>query len=308
MTYRLRTIVYNIICKPIELKSIAATKKSSRMILKIRPVFVLLFCVTSLADARGEWRVPEEKDQLGNFFIEHSNLVDPFSAHFRAVKVSEQLDENEQIVKTICGQVNAKNKMGGYVGWNKFYVIDGLEKAPIIWIDKGPDRPILAVSNHDHYCSPNADVFIPLWGKKWNRNKIIDPDGEWTAETILLRAENESGQDKNRWLSITCNSYPGMSPQVSVYWGEIISFSDWGSFKADVRFKGRKMKRWKLTHSDGNRSNTEFERGTRFLKEFFKGENFTITAETKDGRSKSVAFDLSNLEQELNDLREPCGY
>lgn len=43
-------------------------------------------------------------------------LVDPASAQLRNVRVAELMD-------TICGEVNSKNRMGGYVGYRRFVYI-----------------------------------------------------------------------------------------------------------------------------------------------------------------------------------------
>lgn len=45
-----------------------------------------------------------------------ANLKDPGSAQFRKMKVIEQSDGS----KSVCGEVNAKNSMGGYVGYRLF--------------------------------------------------------------------------------------------------------------------------------------------------------------------------------------------
>lgn len=47
------------------------------------------------------------------------NLLDPESARFRDVGVNGD---------TVCGQVNAKNAYGGYIGFRSFYVLsDGTD-------------------------------------------------------------------------------------------------------------------------------------------------------------------------------------
>lgn len=51
-----------------------------------------------------------------------AEFVDPDSALFRDVRQSERHDF------VICGEVNAKNRYGGYVGYKKFWlVVDDLE-------------------------------------------------------------------------------------------------------------------------------------------------------------------------------------
>ena len=46
-----------------------------------------------------------------------SNLNDPESAQIRDVKISK-------VTGWICGQINSKNKMGGYVGFKAFRISD----------------------------------------------------------------------------------------------------------------------------------------------------------------------------------------
>jgi len=60
-----------------------------------------------------------------------AQLVDPESARFRNVVTQAKTG-------AVCGEMNAKNRMGGYVGFTEFYVIDGkahLPEAPEILLD-----------------------------------------------------------------------------------------------------------------------------------------------------------------------------
>ncbi|WP_156507147.1 hypothetical protein [Comamonas thiooxydans] len=51
-----------------------------------------------------------------------AHLNDPDSAKFRNefVKGSWRVESS-----TLCGEINARNAMGGYVGYKKFYSVDG---------------------------------------------------------------------------------------------------------------------------------------------------------------------------------------
>jgi hypothetical protein len=53
-------------------------------------------------------------------------LIDPDSAKFRNVKLTE--------TETICGEVNAKNKTGEYLGFRYFYV-SSLTGERTVWLD-----------------------------------------------------------------------------------------------------------------------------------------------------------------------------
>lgn len=46
------------------------------------------------------------------------DLLDPSSAQFRDLKFHERTG-------AVCGELNAKNRMGGYTGFRRFYVKDG---------------------------------------------------------------------------------------------------------------------------------------------------------------------------------------
>ena len=59
-----------------------------------------------------------------------ANLSDPGSATFQAI--SEQVKDF-----AYCGEVNAKNRMGGYVGFRKFYAVRQSTGGWIVEID-GP--------------------------------------------------------------------------------------------------------------------------------------------------------------------------
>ena len=54
-----------------------------------------------------------------------SNLNDPESAQIRDIKISK-------VTGWICGQINSKNKMGGYVGFKAFMVRPPNEMSVVI--------------------------------------------------------------------------------------------------------------------------------------------------------------------------------
>lgn len=60
------------------------------------------------------------------------DLIDPDSAIFRAVCVREGKDEKGEIEITVVGEVNAKNRFGGYTGFTLF-------------VDTGKERGVIPV-------------------------------------------------------------------------------------------------------------------------------------------------------------------
>jgi hypothetical protein len=57
------------------------------------------------------------EEHLRTHFTKHSELVDPASAMFRNITYRELSFSTEW-----CGEINAKNRFGGYVGWTQFMV------------------------------------------------------------------------------------------------------------------------------------------------------------------------------------------
>ena len=57
-----------------------------------------------------------------------SNLKDPYSAQFRKIIVWNS--------STVCGEVNAKNTYGGYVGYTRFIRVAG----SIVYFENDPDE------------------------------------------------------------------------------------------------------------------------------------------------------------------------
>ena len=54
--------------------------------------------------------------------ILNSDLLDYQSARFKDVTAFMVTDRRGNVVTTFCGEVNAKNRFGGYTGWTGFYV------------------------------------------------------------------------------------------------------------------------------------------------------------------------------------------
>lgn len=78
----------------------------------IKPVRVIIFMVViSIMSA-----CTKTEDYLRDMFVKHSDFIDPNSVMFRNVTSHSDLWD------IWCGEVNGKNRMGGYVGWKPFSV------------------------------------------------------------------------------------------------------------------------------------------------------------------------------------------
>ena len=77
-----------------------------------------------------------DQSKLQKLFVEHSEIKDPFSIQFRRAQIRETRDETGT-TRFWCGQLNAKNSLGAYVGWADFLVLEFPHKDPHFDIDAG---------------------------------------------------------------------------------------------------------------------------------------------------------------------------
>lgn len=82
-----------------------------------------------------------------------AELSDPDSAQFRGEKVIGPWTVDGS---TLCGELNAKNRMGGYVGYAKFYSAYGGEIRDV------GDK----IGTHDIFCEQFKDD-LPWWWLRW---------------------------------------------------------------------------------------------------------------------------------------------
>jgi hypothetical protein len=99
-----------------------------------------------------------DETTLRKLMTDYSSLKDPFSAQFRRAEVREIFADGKTS-KVWCGQVNAKNSNGGYVGWSDFVILDAGKK-PIISIDDG-DTSMVSRVMIDHLCKDSTIVTNP---------------------------------------------------------------------------------------------------------------------------------------------------
>lgn len=92
-------------------------------------ISLLLFAISTsvLSYGDSEWFDLKDEEQLRKLFIEHSDLVDPFSVQFRHVRVKEDAVGDGRSMTSWCGQSNQKNKMGAYTGWTNFSAYIGID-------------------------------------------------------------------------------------------------------------------------------------------------------------------------------------
>jgi hypothetical protein len=99
-------------------------------------IFATLLYISLPAPASCQGAPPPDVRQV----IEHG-LVDPSSAQYRHVRNAVWINRNSgQLQRGICGELNARNRMGGYSGFRRFvfaYSADG--GVGFAWIDGESD-------------------------------------------------------------------------------------------------------------------------------------------------------------------------
>lgn len=93
-------------------------------------------------------------------------LIDPSSAQFRDVRWNDE---------TVCGEVNAKNRMGGYVGFKQFYADEFEGKWLIYFV--GPD-------------TLNGDKSGDMWIMKCDPDQDRQLEAGMRINEALIRESN----------------------------------------------------------------------------------------------------------------------
>jgi hypothetical protein len=115
----------------------------------------LVFVAASSSAQASEWRNVEDEDYLNGLFVDHSELVDPFSVQFRNLRMRQKEGVSGDIITVWCGQSNQKNKMGAYGGWARFYAVEGLQEEPAVGVAIG-DRAEMTMVMIEAFCEDDS--------------------------------------------------------------------------------------------------------------------------------------------------------
>lgn len=120
---------------------------STEEVLRVKNALALSFLLVSITSLLGCERI-SAKERIREIFIEGSDLFDPHSTQFR-----ELVYRKTSIDERWCGEVNAKNRFGGYVGWKRFRVDIVGSGDPIILISERVEMDPVAKQVTDVYYS-----------------------------------------------------------------------------------------------------------------------------------------------------------
>lgn len=77
------------------------------------------------------------------------SLKDPGSAQFQNVRARSVTNLRGEPMQVVCGEVNAKNSLGGYTGFAPFIYDDKTRGARVL----GPDQDIATVAMLKNFCN-----------------------------------------------------------------------------------------------------------------------------------------------------------
>jgi hypothetical protein len=91
-------------------------------------------------------------DFLAKVVKEHSSLIDPTSPIFRDITESKD---------AWCGEINVKNRMGGYVGWHAFHIVRHADGD--VYVSLADSE--LSKALHEIYCASSKPVgnYVAMW-------------------------------------------------------------------------------------------------------------------------------------------------
>lgn len=93
----------------------------------MKKIFLLFYaaifiCTPAIVAADDKpWEPVTDEAGLRKIFLDKSKLKDPSSIQLRQLMVSNFQAPDSSPATIWCGQVNAKNSYGGYVGFNPFF-------------------------------------------------------------------------------------------------------------------------------------------------------------------------------------------
>tara|TARA_R110002094_G_scaffold221002_1_gene194363 strand:- start:232 stop:627 length:396 start_codon:yes stop_codon:yes gene_type:complete len=100
------------------------------------------------------------KDIAGIQMAVKYDLIEPESAKFRNFRAAEVVRQDGKVIKTVCGEVNSKNRLGGFSGNMPF----SAELTPTGTVLRGVESPTDKVGFiNSFYCNP---VFGENWRKR----------------------------------------------------------------------------------------------------------------------------------------------
>ena len=87
--------------------------------------FILSGCISSQSPMRSAESAKIPDAQLRDALLSYASnlLYDPASAQFRNIRTYRVTREDGTREVQICGEINARNRMGGYAGFQKFLIV-----------------------------------------------------------------------------------------------------------------------------------------------------------------------------------------
>lgn len=234
-------------------------------------------------------------------------LIDPDSAQFRDVK---RCTADRDVYK---GEVNAKNRMGAYTGFEPFFY-DGVTVA-----FAGSATGFTALMNRC-YEGQSADAGgkdvasadgTAAESKKgdWITSDDVNPvDDSATRRAFLVADEGTSARGESVTMTIRCQSN---KTELYVNWQDYLGddshdvYSDWKLVTQRVGEAKAKTVRWDIS-TDNNATFARSPIG--LIKEMLKADRLVLQTTPYNENPTTAVFKLEGMKEAISPIAKECGW
>lgn len=231
-----------------------------------------------------------------------NELIDGASAKFEDVK---QCSGDKSIY---AGQVNAKNRMGAYVGFKPFFydgsVVSFAENDKFLELMNrcySKENNILGNGDKDSKSKDETD---------WSTSEDINPvDDSKTRRATLVASEGASSMDDPVTLTIRCQSN---KTELYVNWNDYLGddshdvYDDWKNVTVRIGENKAQQQRWGISTD----SKATFAPGSpvNIIKQMVKADRLVLQTTPYNENPVTAVFNLKGIMQAVTPIAKECGW
>lgn len=237
------------------------------------------------------------------------DLIDGDSAQFRDI---QRCTGDRNIYR---GEVNAKNRMGAYTGFEPFFyngISVAFASSPSFQSqmdlcysdlhDSPSDAPSSASSENTSTKSANEG--------RWITSEDVNPvDDSKTRRALLIADEGKNSRGDAISLTIRCKSN---TTELYVNWNDYLGddshdvYDDWKYVTVRVGDEKAHQERWSLSTDN----NATFTRGSpiTLIQKMLKAKRLVLQTTPYNENPITAVFDLTGIEKAVTPIAEECGW
>lgn len=233
-------------------------------------------------------------------------LVDPSSAQFRDVEVCS----GDREVWT--GEVNAKNRMGAYVGFTPFFydgnsvATSGDESGGFM---KQMERCYAHLKTPEQKAKDAADAAAKALNGEWTVQEEVNPvDDSKTTYVSLPSGEGSNAGGMGAVLAVRCQS---KETEVFVNWNEYLGddsrdvYNEWKRVTVRVGSEPAKTERWGVSTDS---KATFAPSAVNFAKRLAAADRLVLETVPYGENPATAVFSLKGAKNALKNVADNCGW